>query len=267
MATTSDDLDITVLIPTYNRAEILRETLEAMCQVKRDGLKVEFVVIDNNSSDHTKEVVESFADRLPLCYLFEPRPGKNCALNRALDTVELGRIVVFTDDDVTPQPDWLSQTMASSERNADYLVGGGKIINIWPNGEEPEYLAFAAGGMGINNLDLGPEEMLFSSSGFPWGANLWVSRQVFDDGLRYDQSIGPSPTKRAMGSEASFLLQLADKGHRMVYCPHSVVFHRAQQVLFTARGIRRRAYTYGRGQARLHGFAQVELRRRYRRLW
>jgi len=75
----SKDLDISVLIPTYNRAEILRETLEAMCQVKRDGLGVEFVVIDNNSTDHTKEVVEAFADRLPLCYLFEPRPASRFA--------------------------------------------------------------------------------------------------------------------------------------------------------------------------------------------
>jgi len=64
---------VTVLIATYNRAEILRETLEAMCRVERDKLAIEFVVIDNNSTDHTKEVVESFAERLPIRYLFEPR--------------------------------------------------------------------------------------------------------------------------------------------------------------------------------------------------
>ena len=51
------DLDISVLIATYNRAEIIRQTLESMTGLDREGISIEFVVVDNNSSDHTKEVI------------------------------------------------------------------------------------------------------------------------------------------------------------------------------------------------------------------
>ena len=61
--------DITVIFSTYNRAEMLRQTLEAMSLVNRDGISVEFVVIDNNSQDHTGSVLEAFESRLPLTRL------------------------------------------------------------------------------------------------------------------------------------------------------------------------------------------------------
>src|SRR5687768_2828620 len=98
-------LNISILIATHNRAKILRRTMKAMEALVRAGVSVEWVIVDNNSSDETRLVVESFRERLPLRYLFEPRPGKNYALNKALSEVELGDVVVFTDDDVTPNPD------------------------------------------------------------------------------------------------------------------------------------------------------------------
>jgi len=263
----ADNFDISVLIPTYNRAEILRETLEAMCQVECDGVAAEFVVIDNNSADHTKEVVESFAPRLPLRYLFEPRPGKNCALNKALDSGNLGEVLVFTDDDVTPRPDWLKQSLASWHRNPEHAIGGGRTLISWPDGKEPEWLPFARGECRTWAQDLGDDEILFPEGSFPYGTNFWIARRLFDEGLRCDESIGPSPIKRATGSEASLLLLLASKGHQMVYCPDSVVLHRLQHWLSTAKGIQRRAYTFGRGHARLRGSALAEFRRRHRRLW
>lgn len=59
-------LDFSILIPTYNRGEVCRETVEAMTRVDREGVSVEFVVIDNNRTDNTRGVGESFADRLPV---------------------------------------------------------------------------------------------------------------------------------------------------------------------------------------------------------
>lgn len=263
----SNNFDITVLIPTYNRAEILSETLDAMCVVKRDNLAVEFVVIDNNSKDNTKAVVESFIERLPIRYLFEPRSGKNCALNKALDELKLGEIVVFTDDDVMPGPDWLQEIYGVCKRWPNHGIFGGAIVAVWPDGHDPKWLQFAPGEFKTWTLDLGPDEILFPKNYLPYGANLWILKRFFEKGLRYDESVGPSPVNRAMGSETSLLLLLAGDGHQMVYCPDSVIFHKVQKLVLTTRGIRRRAYTHGRGQARLKGFAQAELRCRHRRLW
>ena len=124
----NDKPNISVLIPTYNRADILNETLQNMERLDKNGLSVEFVVIDNNSSDHTKSVVDSFKDSLGPRYIFEQRPGKNCALNKALNNVEMGEIIAFTDDDVSPSHDWLRVVWAVCKRWPDYYVFGGDMF-------------------------------------------------------------------------------------------------------------------------------------------
>jgi len=235
-----------------------------MCQVKRDGLKVEFVVIDNNSSDHTKEVVEAFADRLPLCYLFEPRPGKNCALNKALDTVALGRIVVFTDDDVNPLQDWLLAIHGICERWPNHAVFGGKVLAIWPEGTPPIWWRRGPSdsGWGLANHDLGASECIYPTDTYgtaPCGANMWVRRDLFATGKRFDESVGPHPTNRIMGSETSFTCWATAHGYAMVWSPHAVVGHRIQKTLTTPSGIKRRAWANGRGGLRAWGLPRQQL--------
>jgi glycosyltransferase involved in cell wall biosynthesis len=65
---------ITVLIATYNRAAMLSQTLEAFTCVDATGIDCSIVIIDNNSTDNTAEVVKEYETRLPLSYLREPRP-------------------------------------------------------------------------------------------------------------------------------------------------------------------------------------------------
>lgn len=250
MTKSNKDLDISVLIATYNRAEILRQTLESINHLDRDGLAVEFVVIDNNSSDHTKEIVKSFVDRLPIRYLFERRPGKNCALNKALNEVPLGKLVVFTDDDVNPRKDWLKAVVSASQRWPRYSVFGGRQFLIYPDGDIPEW----ARNPKITPLafgwhDHGDEERPYVQDGFPFGANFWVRREVFAGGIHFDENIGPRPNGRSMGSETTFLKRLAEEGYSMVYCPGAVVGHRVQRKDISIANILRRAWRYGRGAA------------------
>ena len=126
---------VTILIATYNRADTLRETFGALAVLDYASVDCEIVVIDNNSRDHTKAVVESFQDQLPISYLRELRPGKNAALNKALREWALKEIVVFTDDDVTPERDWLQQIVCGTRRRRDVAVFGGKVEVQWPSGE------------------------------------------------------------------------------------------------------------------------------------
>ena len=61
----NSDLDISVIIATHNRDSVLDETLQGMERLDRSGINVEFVIVDNNSSDKTKDVVMRFSERLP----------------------------------------------------------------------------------------------------------------------------------------------------------------------------------------------------------
>ena len=137
----ADMSDLTVLMPTFNRAEVLRTTLEAMCQVRRGELRVRFVVIDNASTDGTPELLRELAGRLPLTVLREPLAGKCNALNRALRDAPLGELVVFTDDDVTPDPSWFEAIVAISQRWPQHAVFGGRIVPGWPSGVKQPFWA------------------------------------------------------------------------------------------------------------------------------
>lgn len=249
-----NNLDISVLIATYNRAEILRWTLESMTRLDRDGLSVEFVVVDNNSSDNTKEVIESFAGKLPIRHLFKPEPGKSRALNYALDKVVLGDIVVFTDDDVVPHKDWLKAIVSICNRWPNYSVFGGKIDLIWPNCEVPVWakqwnIQFWAFG----HHDQGRSDSPYPPRNYPGGANFWVRRSALSKGKRFDEYVGPRPVQyTVMGTEDSLLCQFPTDGYGILYSPDAVVNHMVQPELLCESNIKKRAYRWGRGMA--HGW-------------
>lgn len=246
--------DISVLLSTYNRAAALRQTLEAMALLDQTGLWVQFVIVDNNSSDETRETVNSFTERLPLLYLFEPRPGKNCALNRALRECDLGEIVVFTDDDVTPEADWLRAIYDSAVRWPGNNVFGGKIVAELPGHSLPRWAESRwVQGLVFSAHDPQAEEGPYADHIHPFGPNMWVCRCVLGSDVKFNESVGPRPTDRIMGSETEFLLQLSKKGEKAIYVPSSVVVHRLAASQVTLKSLYVRSYRWGRSLAHLLG--------------
>ena len=202
----SNRIDMSILIPTFNRAEELQRTLDRMSAIRRDSLLVEFVIIDNGSTDNTRAIVEEFNNCLPVRYLFEPHPGKNCALNSALDKVPMGEIIVFTDDDVDPDPNWLHAISNTTRRWPNYSVFGGRIYVVWPHDNIPDWVKDPHIQMlGFSYHDISDHECAYDKRFFPFGPNYWVRKSVFSNRLRFDETIGPRPKNRIMGSESSFL--------------------------------------------------------------
>ena len=261
-------LDISVLLATYNRAGILRETLEQFSQLDLGDLRVEFVVVDNNSKDDTSAVAESFRGRLPLRVVLCPTPGKNAALNTALAEAGLGEIVVLTDDDVTPRPNWLREIKAACDRWPDVSVFGGTIQVIWPDVRVPAWAEHPfIRSFGFAHHEYSACDAQYTNGQFPHGPNYWVRRSVFEQGRRFDEKIGPRPENRILGDETIFLKGLRDSGYEIVYAPGPCVGHRIQPEVLSADGIRSRAYTLGRGLPYLHGLPHPELLLRSRLLW
>jgi len=259
---------ITVLVATYNRSEVLRKSLEALTTADRDGIDCGFVIIDNNCTDNTEEVVRDFSNRLPVVLLKEPRPGKNCALNKALRECSLKDVVVFIDDDISPAKDWLMQILACTTRWPDVSVFGGRIDLLWPGSQPPDWVstgwikdfAFCA-------HHYAKQEQLYQPPACPFGGNYWVRKSVFEKVKSFDETIGPKPTNRVMGSETSFLRDLQQQGTKMVYCPSAVVQHRILSKECQIPALRRRGYTFGRGQIRIHGRHRQNLYLKNRALW
>lgn len=97
---------ISVILTSHNGESTLPLTLDALGKLLRPGDGVEFIAVDNASTDHTPNLLREAQDSLPLTVLSEPRPGKSFALNHALRHAR-GDLVVFTDDDVIPHAEWL----------------------------------------------------------------------------------------------------------------------------------------------------------------
>ena len=98
-----------VVIATYNRCQDLRDTLGSLAALRPDATW-EVIVVDNNSTDTTRVVVEEAAPSFPapLRYVFEREQGRSPALNAGIRQAR-GTIVVTTDDDVRVESDWLNR--------------------------------------------------------------------------------------------------------------------------------------------------------------
>lgn len=259
---------ISILLPTYNRASALAQTLEAIERSDREGLDLELIVIDNNSDDDTANCVQRFQGRLPIVLLHEPRPGKNCALNRAVRERQLRDLIVFVDDDITPDPGWLKEIVEASRRWPKVSVFGAKVKVGWPTGTAPEWaVADWIKVFGFAWHDLGEHEKPYNGESTPMGPCYWVRREVFLAVPEFDESVGPRPRNRIMGSEVSFLWQLHRRGYRMMYCPRVVVEHRIRSEECRLPALKRRAYRCGRGEIRVYGNHRPQLLAKGRLAW
>ena len=117
-------LKISVIIVTYNRAQMLKEALESLTTQSR--IPDEVLVVDNNSSDQTKQAAESFNGRLNIRYIFEPIQGTSTARNTGISHAA-GDVIVFFDDDCIAQRDWLHYMEMPFLRDPAIGMVGGEI--------------------------------------------------------------------------------------------------------------------------------------------
>src|SRR6266496_2856006 len=119
-------MNVSVVIPTYNRAHSLRHTLEALREQRvPPEITWEVIVVDNNSSDDTRAVVESLRPTFPapLLYVFEPHQGTSRARNAGIDQAK-GTAISFTDDDTLPASDWVTRADRALDRQGADVIGG-----------------------------------------------------------------------------------------------------------------------------------------------
>ncbi|WP_071599897.1 hormogonium polysaccharide biosynthesis glycosyltransferase HpsE [Mastigocladopsis repens] len=125
------NLDITVAIPTYNRASHLPQLLERLLnQTKVEHLNWEIIIVDNNSTDNTAEVIRDsqtkWKGNFPLRYFRETEQGAAFARLRSVREAK-GQLIGFLDDDNLPAPDWVAQAVAFDKEHPQAGAWGGQI--------------------------------------------------------------------------------------------------------------------------------------------
>ncbi len=239
-------MDVSIVLATYKRQDILKKTLESFSQFDCTSLEWELWVVDNAGDSATEKVVQAWAYKLPVNYLVELEVGKNNALNSVLDKVQ-GQLIVFTDDDIIVTPDWLQQLWQGAQRWPEHMVFGGRILPHWPEGFQPHDTKnpFLIGAYAIADWDHSEGEYEPKKV---FGPNMTVRKKIFDDGWRFNTDIGPSQKKNyIMGSETEFVLRLFEAGHPPVYLPEALVYHQIRPEQMSSKWLLQRALRAGRG--------------------
>ena len=123
--------DVSVVVSTYNRADQLPLALEALLAQTGEAV-YEVVVVDNNSTDGTRDVVAAFAARSNgrIRYGFESRQGLSYGRNTGIGLAR-APIIALTDDDVRVAPDWVSRIARTLQENPDVDFLGGRVLPNW----------------------------------------------------------------------------------------------------------------------------------------
>ncbi|MFA7245500.1 MAG: glycosyltransferase [Candidatus Magasanikbacteria bacterium] len=192
---------ITVAICTYNRSYLLKKVLESLVNqtVKKDFFEV--LVVDNNSSDNTREVVKIFESLLSLKYVFENKQGLSYARNRAIKNCQT-EYISFIDDDSIAENNWL-EIAYDLIKNGQYDIFGGSIYPYYID----KKIWF------LDKYEIREPAVVSSflhNNQFLSGSNIFFRRSIFIKIGNFDQKLGMKGNKIGVGEET--LLQIcADK--------------------------------------------------------
>jgi glycosyltransferase involved in cell wall biosynthesis len=245
-------LDATLLIATYNRAALLDETLDSIRLLQvRPGRRWDVIVVDNNSTDATRAVVERQAASfpVPLRYLFETRQGRSSAMNAGIDAAR-GQVIAMTDDDVRVEAGWLDAACDSLDDPA-IAYAGGPVAPIWET-PPPRWLDLTRGDLWgtIAIQDHGDRPFVYEERRkVPLGANMAARRSLFTTIGGFRADLGRSSGRLVLGQEVPELLMRARAaGLRGVYHPAMRVHHHIPSKRLTRAYFRK--WWFGKGVSR-----------------
>src|SRR6185295_1953335 len=244
----------TVLICTYNRADLLGETLDSLALSRTNGLSWNVIVVDNNSTDTTYDVVTSRIASYPveLRYVFEGHQGKSNALNTGLAETDAA-IVVFTDDDVRVGEEWVAAACRPMLEDASIDYTGGPVLPLW-EAPCPAWLdqkrSDLWGTLAI--LDYGPDAFIFEERRrVPLGANMAVRRTLIERIGGFDPALGRRGNSLLGQEQAEFFCRSRAIGARGLYVPRMSLQHHVPARRLTRAYFREWWYWKGVSRARL----------------
>jgi glycosyltransferase involved in cell wall biosynthesis len=216
-------MDISIVVSTYNRSGLLEGALRALLSQRPADVAYEILVVDNNSTDQTRPLVQALAmqNREKLKYLFEPKQGLSYGRNTGIAAAKAS-IIAFTDDDVRVAADWVWRIKTGFEANPDIDFLGGKVVPQWP--AQPSPWLTKANWSPLALLDYG-DSSFYVDSGKQLcliGANFAFRRRAFEKVGLFKTDF--QRVKDGIGSleDHEFLLRLWRVGSRGLYLPELV---------------------------------------------
>jgi len=246
---------LSIVICTHNRADQLRACLASLRSIDDD--RCEVIVIDNNSSDETRRVCQTFADESRgIRYVFEPRLGLSIARNAGLQAAA-GEYVAFIDDDAVASPDYVDHAIRTIETFSFDCFGGAFIPSFGP-GRPKWYHERYETPLLRDSVGVLPE------SAFPYGGNFVVRRALAIGLGGFSAELGMRGGRIGYGEETLLQMRIRQTGGTIGFDPGLRVFHSINPRKHTIRWQVASAFASGRDSwtafdrpVRLHYLAYV----------
>ena len=183
-------MNVSIVISTFNRSANLEECLQCLENQKNtEHFQWEAMVVDNNSTDNTKEIVDELKNKfsIDIQYLFEPNQGLSYARNRGIEG-SVADFVIFIDDDIRATPEWLAAIYDRFVAENCDAVGG--IIHVESPESLPKWISEDMYGF-LGHRDFG--DQAFQMNGvdqFPFGGNMAARRSIASKLNGFDTRMG-----------------------------------------------------------------------------
>jgi glycosyltransferase involved in cell wall biosynthesis len=239
-------MELDVIIPTYNRQDLLKLTLESLFTAEiPSGLKVLVTVVDNNSKDATRPVVEGYQEKFAgrLRYQFEPQQGRSHALNAGVASTN-GDIVGMVDDDEKIDESWYKTIFEAFKlENVDFI--GGPYVPNWSI-PPPEWLPQEYSGV-IGWVNGGDQIVPFDETypGMLMGGNAVIKRTLLQQVGPYSTSLGRTAKRLLSCEDEDMYRRLLEVGARGFYRPDLIIYHHIPSDRLTKSYFRRWCFWRG----------------------
>lgn len=236
-----------IIIPTYNRPGQLDSCLASLACLDFPKSRYEVVVVDDGSTESMEKIVEPYRQSMNFVLLVQENSGPGIARNKGV-AHSGGRFVAFTDDDCTPDQNWLTKLSERLTETPERMYGG-HVINVLRNN-----IYSTASQLLIDYLysyyNAEPEHSQFFTSN-----NMAMARDKFD-------SVGGFDTyfPGFCGEDREFCDHWRHCRYGLSYVPEAIVYHHHE---LTFRTYCRQHFTYGGGSVR---FRKARFRRNQERL-
>lgn len=235
-------MKLDVVVPTFNRSALLTKTLLSLLRAPvPEGLEVSLVVVDNNSTDDTRHVVERMraSSSLPILYVHEQHQGSSATRNAGIAAGH-GEIIGFIDDDEEIDQEWFRVVFREFADPATQFIGGPYLAN-WaapaPAWLPPGYHA------AIGHIPPKPRSPF--GEGFSanlMGGNAVVRRSVFERIGTYATHLGRGARGLLSEEDAEFCRRLHAASIHGMYVPDLIIHHYIPVERLTRKYHRRWAY-------------------------
>ena len=245
-------LSKSIIIPTLNRDKFLELCLLSLVQQNYSHDDYEILIVDNGSTDHTKQITEDIIQQNPdhhIRYIYEPEPGLLSGRHRGALEAK-GEICTFVDDDIEADPNWLKAIHESFLDTTVQLVGGRNLPQY--ETEPPEWLNWfwvdhpygkTCGELSL--LDFG-EEVREIDANYIWGLNFSIRRQALFDLGGFHPDCIPKHLQHFQGDGETGLTMKANQlGYKAIYQPKALVWHQVPTSRMTYQYFENRYFYQG----------------------